>query len=346
MSLISFCRLIIAVLIIFILIFTALTLPSGKRIELTQFANSKLLGYVQIESDLKNQVMNNWIHNYVYKSWEKQIYKLSISHKPITKIFLAIQNFVITKITPYYVGVLFYGADEAKDPLMVYIINSRIHQSIFKFIHLPITLLPTNLITKTHTLKDEIEINQKQYKIFQYGEYYLLFQENLCLISKTRAAFEYALSDTVNVFPGNLSRITTLLNPDSDFKFIFDNRFKTGRLVQKYLEQRKSTFDTELKVDFFDTIMQRLEIYSDSIIGTAIQANIKDDDSIKGKWLVIMNSEKSARKIAIVIDGLHQLISKELGNRELFYSVQRVIENNQIISEFEIKGIRKLTLPN
>lgn len=346
MSLISCCRLIIAVLIIFIFIFTALILPSGRRIALTTFVNSKLIGYAQIESDLKNQIMKTLIKKYLPELWEKQVAKLSTCREPTARIFRALQNFLITKITPYYVGVLFYGVNEARDPLMVYIINSRIHQSIFKFIRLPITLFPNNLITKTHLSKDEIEINQKQYEIFQYGEYYLLFQQNLCLISKTRTAFEYALSDTVKTIPGNLSRIITLLNPQSDFKFIFDNRFKTGRLVQKYLEQKKSFFDTELEGEIFKTILQRLKIYSDSIIGTAIQADIRDKDLIKGKWLVVMNSEKAALKFAIVIDGLHQVISKELGNQELLYSVKRAIEYNQIISEFEIKGLRNFTRPN
>ncbi len=346
MSLISILRFLVVATIISILILFMLILPSGKRIELTQFANSKLLGYAQFESDLKNQTVKNWIKNYLPELWQKQKDTSNIFRKPIKKIFRTIQNFLITKITPYYVGVLFYGSDEREDPLMVYIINPRIHQSLFKFVCLPITLILTNLDTKTTLLKDQIEINQKKYKIYKYNKYYFLFQQNLCLLSKTRTALEYALSDTVETLPGNLSKIISFFNPGSDFKFIFDNRLKTGRLIQKYLEQKRAFFNTELAEDFYETILQRLKTYSDSIFGTVIQADIKDDDSIKGKWLVIMNNEKSARKITIVIDGLHQLISKELGDRELLYSVQRAIESNKIISEFEIKGLRKLIPPN
>lgn len=346
MSLISILRFLVVATIISILILFMLILPSGKRIELTQFANSKLLGYAQLESNLKNQTIKNWIKNYLPELWEKQIDTSNIFLKPIKKLFRTIQNFLITKISPYYFTALFYGIDEAENPLIVYIINSRIHRSIFKFIYLPLKLFPTSLVTKTCLLKDEIKINQKKHEVFKYDKYYFLLLQNLCVVSETRTALEYALSDTVETLPGNLSKIISFFNPGSDFKFIFDNRLKTGRLIQKYLEQKRAFFNTELAEDFYETILQRLKTYSDSIFGTVIQADIKDDDSIKGKWLVIMNNEKSARKITIVIDGLHQLISKELGDRELLYSVQRAIESNKIISEFEIKGLRKLIPPN
>ena len=345
MTLILLFRFIIAALLIFILTLAVLILPSGKRIELTQFANSKLLGYAQIEPDLKSQFMKNWIQNRFSKYWGKPEDTLSNYLKPAIKLFQVIQTLSVAKITPYYAGVLFYSVDEAENPLMVYVINSRIHQSIFKFIRLPISLFPTNFPVKTELFKDEIEINHKKHKVFRYGRYFLFYQQNLIFISDIRKAFKYALSDTGKPIPGNLPRIRSLLNPKSDFMLIFDNRLKTGRLIQRYLEQKKSLFDTELEREFFKTILQRLKIYSDSIIGTAIQADIKDDDLIKGKWLVIMNSEQSARKIAIVIDGLHQVISKELSNQELLYSVKRAIDYNQIISEFEIKGLRKLTRP-
>jgi len=67
---------------------------------------------------------------------------------------------------------------------------------------------------------------------------------------------------------------------------------------------------------------------------------------MNGRWTVLMRDENSARKFALVIDGLHQLISQELGNRDLLYTVERNISNNQIISEFEIKGLKQLVQKN
>ena len=138
----------------------------------------------------------------------------------------------------------------------------------------------------------------------------------------------------------------SLLDPKSDILVILDNRFKTYRLAQTYFETEKFSFDSELADEFYEAIHQRLKIYSDSIIVTGIEADIIDEDRVKGNWLVVMNDSPAAKKFAVVMDGLHQLISHELEQRGLNYQVKRAIKENQIIASFEISGFKKLARPN
>jgi len=166
------------------------------------------------------------------------------------------------------------------------------------------------------------------------------------LISDTLVDFYYALTDTNRILSPNLAGIKSLLDSRSDFILTLDNRDKTGRLAQKLIEARKLSFDSELEAELFRTILQRLKIYADSIIVTDIKADLVNDDVIKGRWLIQMYSESSAQKFSLVVDGLHQLISQELASRDLLYQVERKNSKNQIISEFEIAGLRQLVQKN
>lgn len=345
MPLIAILRFIVSSFIIFMLLIAVLVFPPGKEIPLIQFTGPNLIGYGQVKIDLEKKVLINLIKAKLNDFWVKQEDKKNLP-EPLLKLICLFQNLAFTKIIPYYAGAMLYQSDNSTKPIILYLINSRIHQSLFKFIALSISILQPDFHKKMKLRTKEIKINYRKFPIYQYENYSFMFYKNLCLVSDTLVAFNNAFTNTLKEFSTNIMRMKSMLNPNYDILIILGNRFKTSRLAQKYLEQKKNSINSEPATEFYETILQRIKIYSDSIMVTGIEANFVNDDIIKGKWLVVMKSKKAAQKFAIVIDGLHQLISQELANQDLFYKVERNNNNNQIISEFEIKGLKKLTRLN
>jgi hypothetical protein len=345
-TVISALKIDVAFFLIFLFVIAVLLLPSDREIPLTNFTNSNLIGYGQIRLDWQNNGTKSLIQAELNHFWQKQKdtennYLRSILHFIQTR-----QNYVISKVMPHYAGVLFYASDYPDKPIIIYVINSRINQYLLKFLFLPAVSLSSDYLKKDFQVVYQLEINARKYQVYRFDRYFLMFYHNLCLISDTLIAFNYALADTNRVFPPNLTGMKSLFDSRSDFTFVLDNRDKTCRLAQKFIEARKLSFDSELEMELYRTILQRLKIYSDSIVAIEIKGDIVNGDGMNGRWTVLMRDENSARKFALVIDGLHQLISQELGNRDLLYTVERNISNNQIISEFEIKGLKQLVQKN
>lgn len=332
-------------LILGILIAT-LILPSDHEIPLTNFTNSHLIGLVQVKPDGRDNGIKKAIQVRLNDFWIKQKDTLNKFLRPLLYLIQTSQKNAISKVLPYYGAVLFYTANHSEKPLVIYVINSRVNQYLLKFLFLPALSLSSDYLKKDFQKISQLEINAKKYQIYRFDRYLLMFYHNLCLISDTLVAFNYALTDTNRILSPNLAGIKSLLDSRSDFIFTLDNRDKTGRLAQKLIEARKLSFDSELEAELFRTILQRLKIYADSIIVTDIKADLVNDDVIKGRWLIQMYSESSAQKFSLVVDGLHQLISQELASRDLLYQVERKNSKNQIISEFEIAGLRQLVQKN
>jgi len=344
MSLFSILRLTVLTLFVLILGIAVLVFPPGKEIPLAQFSDSNLIGYMQIKIDLDDQIVRSLIQTRLNDFWTTQTDTSAKIPRSILKRIQKFQNYAMTKIVPYYSGALLYQSDKSVNPIPLYLINARIHPSLFKFCALPISIFHTDFRKADQSLTKEI--NRFSAVIYRHDRFLFSCERNLCFIADNVDAFKYAASDIPKPFAPNISMMQSMLNPKSDIVVILDNRFKTVRLAQTFLEPGKFSFDSELAGEFYQSIRQHLKIYSDSIIVTGIEADIVDDDRVKGKWLVVMNDETSAKQFTLVIDALHHLISRALEPKDLIYQVERANKGNQIISSFEISGFKKLARPN
>ncbi|MDH5683728.1 MAG: hypothetical protein OEZ20_04610 [candidate division WOR-3 bacterium] len=342
----SWLRLIFALLTIFILIIGALLLPPGKEIPLRKFANSNLIGYAKIEIDPKNEIVQSWIQKKVENSWTRRQKNFTAADNRFLKIARKIQNFllntIVSKLRPYYVGALFYAPKDRARPVTLYLINARSNPFISWLIDKSILILSPNRYRTIIDSTDRLETEPKKYKILQFDRCSLMFFKNLCLITDTIINYQYAFSNSDSIPLPNLSMMSSLLSAKSDFRLILDNRFKTLRLAYKYLEPRKFTLATKFEKEFYQNLIERLKNYSDSIVMMGIEANIIDEDKISGKWLIVVNNKNSARRLTIVVDGIHQLASQELEKRNLIYRVSRTLKNHTIESEFIISGVKNL----
>jgi hypothetical protein len=335
-------RLIVAFLLIFVLFVTVLPFTPGEEVAITRFANPNLIGFARIDFDLKDKGIKAWVETGFEDFWIHQQKYLTKFPKPALKLIHTIQRYAILKMLPYYTGAFLYTATESEKPIILYVLNSRINPLFFRLISFPISIIGRDR-HNISVMTNQFEVESKKYHVFKFNRRLVMFFQNLCLISDTIAAFRYAFSDTHPVFSANLLTMESLLSPESDFMLILDNRLKTFRLATKYFATRKLSFDTEIEMEFYQSLIQKFKIHSDSIIVTGLEADILDGDMIKGKWLIVVNNEKSARQLAGVVDGLHQVFSQELGNKDLIYSVERNLKHNMIISDFKISGFKKLT---
>ena len=344
--LISALKIDVAFFLILSILIATLILPPDREISLTNFASSHLIGFARVKLDGTDNGIKSAIQVRLNDFWIKQKDTLNNFLRPLLYLIQTSQKNAISKVLPYYGAVLFYAANHSEKPLVIYVINSRVNQYMLKFLFLPALRLSADYLKNDFQVVSQLKINAKKYQIYHFDHYLLLFYHNLCLVSDTLVAFNYALTDTNRVLPPNLVGMKSSSDSRSDLTFILDNRDKTCRLAQKLIEARKLSFDSEIEIELYRTILQRLKTFSDSIITTEINADLVNNDMIKGKWLIQMHSENSARKFTLVVDGLHQLISQELASRDLLYRVERNNSKNQIISEFEITGLKQLVQKN
>jgi hypothetical protein len=344
MTLVASLRLIALTLFILILGVAIIVFPAGKEISITQFADSNLIGYVQIKTNPENPAVRALLQTKFNEFWNKQNDSLTKIPKPILRMMQNLQHQAMTRIIPYYGGVLLFQSDISVNPIPLYLINARIHPALFKFGAILISIFDSDFRKADRLLTKEI--NRHSAMIYQHEKYLFSFERNLCFISDNVSAFKYIDALRPKPFAANISMMQSLLNPKSDILVILDNRFKTYQLAQNFFKPRKFSLFTVLADEFYEAIRQRLKIYSDSIIVAGIEADFIDEDRVKGNWLIVMKDSTSAKKFAMVIDALHQLISHELASRNLCYRVERNISDNQIISDFEITGLRQLVQKN
>jgi hypothetical protein len=344
--LISALKINVAFFLILSILIATLILPPDREISLANFASSHLIGFAQVKLDGTENGIKSAIQARLNDFWIKQKDTLNDYLRPLLYLIQTSQKNAISKVLPYYGAVLFYATNYSEKPLVIYVVNSRVNQYLLKFLFLPALSLSSDYLKKDFQVVSQLEINKKKYQIYRFNRYLLMFYHNLCLISDTLVAFNYALTDTNRVLPPNLGGIKSLFDSRSDLTFTLDNRDKTYRLAQKLIEARKLPFDSEIEIELYQTIMQKLKTFSDSIITTEINADLVNNDMIKGSWLIQMHSGNSAQKFTLVVDGLHRLISQELASRDLLYRVERKIIKNQIVSEFEITGLSQLFQKN
>uniref|UniRef100_A0A7C6A8P3 Uncharacterized protein n=1 Tax=candidate division WOR-3 bacterium TaxID=2052148 RepID=A0A7C6A8P3_UNCW3 len=357
MFLITSLKAVAASFLILFLFVIALLLPNEPEIPLTSLANPNLLGYAQIKLNWQDETVKSLIQD--------KFNLLKQSGSGIrAKIFRAVQDYAMAKVLPHYVGMFFYGGakknkkpilmkgnplspysfedSKGQSPFVLYVINPRINRLILK----PLVLsalggfkLITNRLKNEFYARRVYQFNNQKYQVYRFAQFWIMFHSNCCLLADTLIAFEYFFSNQLRIQPPNILKMDSLLNPQSDCRLILDNRLKTCRLAYDYLTQKKFSFADELETEFFQTWLWRLKTYSDSIIMSGIEANIITPDQIIGKWLIVMSNGESARKLATVVDGIHQVISQELGKHNIIYNVKREIKQDIIISDFVIKGI-------
>lgn len=339
MFLITSLKVVLVSFLILSLAVIAIIMPTASEIPISSLTNSYLLGYAQIKLNWQDEGIKSLIQNR-FNLFKKRQSDLGL----LEKIFCAAQDYAIAKLLPYYVSVFFYGAKESEKPTFLLVINPRINRLILKPFVLLAVKLSANCLKKEFYPQQPLQFGTRKYQLYRLAQFWFMFHSNLCLITDTLIAFKYFFSDTPfqtqqSPLPPNISKMDSLLNSKSNCRLIFDNRLKTGQSVYEYLAQNKFSFTNELATNFFQTWLFRFKIYSDSIIISGIEADIVTSDQIVGKWLIIMNNESAAQKFAMVVDGTHQVVSQELGKRNILYSVKRTINQNRIISDFTIKGV-------
>ncbi len=329
---------ILTVFLLTIILIIAWLTPASSEIPLANLVNRYLIGCAGI--NLKDKETKNLIQDYLNDFEQKKS-----SLRPLPKLFHWMQNYALEKLLPYSVGCLIYASSPIERPKIVLTVNFRINQYLLQVLGLPIIYFSSKYFRKDFSTHS-IAIGQKKLAAYRLANYWIMFYRNLCLISDTSVALQYPFSDTTKAFPPNFLTTLSLIDTSSNCWLIFDNRHKTVKSTEKYFNQEGFGSTNELEIEYFPMLIDRYKIYVDSVAMTGIETKIVDANRIIGRWLIIMNSPPSARKFAFVIDCLHQMISLRLEGVGLNYTVKRIIDKNQIVSEFEIKGIRKLFQSN